>query len=169
MSRYDSAAGAGPMFHASSALRTCAASRSNSEYTAMVRSPSSLAPRMTRTAISPRLATRTECMARILERDVSVLLGRKRYALRPQHVEGLDEAVPGLAGFDDLIDEAALGSDIRIGERRLVIGDELRPGRIGIGGLGDVAAMNDVHRSLRPHHRDFGRRPGEGHVRPDPT
>src|SRR3990170_4669541 len=104
------------MFHASSALRTWAASRSSSEYTAMVRSPISLAPRITRTAISPRFATRTESMAGILERDVPVLLGRERHSLGPQHVESLDQSLAGLAGLDHLVDEAALGGDVGVGE-----------------------------------------------------
>src|SRR3954463_5931765 len=40
-------------------MRTCIASRSSSEYTATVVMPSSRHVRMTRTAISPRLAIRT--------------------------------------------------------------------------------------------------------------
>ena len=43
---------------ASSASRTCSASASASEYTATVAMPSRLQVRMTRQAISPRLATR---------------------------------------------------------------------------------------------------------------
>src|SRR5262245_19677151 len=47
------------MATASSASVTCSASRSASENTATVRSPSRLAVRMIRQAISPRLATRS--------------------------------------------------------------------------------------------------------------
>src|SRR3990172_4369786 len=57
--RYDSALGAGPMQNASSAIFTCSDDRSASEYTATVRMPSSRHARITRTAISPRLATST--------------------------------------------------------------------------------------------------------------
>src|SRR5688572_21668786 len=57
--RYDLAAGPGPSTNASSAKATCKASRSASEYTATASIPSSRSVRMTRTAISPRLATRT--------------------------------------------------------------------------------------------------------------
>src|SRR3972149_200901 len=96
MAREDAAAGAGPMFHASSAHRTCAASRSSSEYTAIARSPISLTPRITRTAISPRLATRTESMGGMLERDVAVLLGRESHPLGTKHVERLNESVSRL-------------------------------------------------------------------------
>ena len=56
--RYDSLAGPGPSRYASSAIATCSAARSASEYTATAPIPSSRSVRMTRTAISPRLATR---------------------------------------------------------------------------------------------------------------
>src|SRR3954470_3116454 len=58
MLRYDSRAGAGPMHTSSSANRTCSDSRSASEYTATVWMPSSRQARITRSAISPRLAIR---------------------------------------------------------------------------------------------------------------
>src|ERR1044071_9279373 len=59
MLRYDSRAGAGPMHTSSSAKRTWSDSRSASEYTATVCTPSSRQARMTRSAISPRLAIST--------------------------------------------------------------------------------------------------------------
>src|SRR5213083_714507 len=62
MSRYDSAAGGAPRATAESAARTWGASRSASEYTATASSPSSWQARITRRAISPRLATRTREM-----------------------------------------------------------------------------------------------------------
>eukprot|EP00038_Savillea_parva_P008647 m.178296 g.178296 ORF g.178296 m.178296 type:complete len:304 (-) comp14517_c0_seq1:1-912(-) len=57
MRRYDSAVGAGPRRAFLSARRTCSASASASLYTATVSIPSFLADRITRHAISPRLAT----------------------------------------------------------------------------------------------------------------
>src|SRR4051812_47928878 len=59
MRRYDCAAGAGPSATASSARRTCGASASASEWTVIARMPRRRSVAMTRTAISPRLATRT--------------------------------------------------------------------------------------------------------------
>src|ERR1051326_2669754 len=50
--------GARPMQTSSSAKRTCSDSRSASEYTATVSTPSSLHARITRRAISPRVAAR---------------------------------------------------------------------------------------------------------------
>ena len=51
--------GLGPTAYASSASRTCSADRSHSEYTATGDTPISRHARITRTAISPRLAMRT--------------------------------------------------------------------------------------------------------------
>src|SRR5438309_470705 len=59
MSRYDSAAGGGPIGTATWAARTWGESRSASEYTATASAPSSWQARMIRRAISPRLATST--------------------------------------------------------------------------------------------------------------
>src|SRR5690348_7260833 len=57
--RYESRADGGPMQTSSPANRTWSDSRSASEYTATVCTPSSRHARMTRSAISPRLAIRT--------------------------------------------------------------------------------------------------------------
>src|SRR5438046_782143 len=59
MERYDSLAAAGPTHTAWSARRTWRASLSASECTATVSMPSSRQARITRTAISPRLAVKT--------------------------------------------------------------------------------------------------------------
>src|SRR5919106_1188374 len=65
MFRYDCDAGAGPTHTASSAKRTWSASASASEWTATVLRLSMRQARMTRSAISPRLAIST---LRIMER-----------------------------------------------------------------------------------------------------
>src|SRR5258706_6269034 len=59
MLRYEPATAAGPMHTDSSAALTWRESRSASEWTATVATPSSLHAAMMRSAISPRLATRT--------------------------------------------------------------------------------------------------------------
>ena len=58
MLRYEPEGEAGPMHTDSSAARTWSESRSASEWTATVAIESSLQAAMTRSAISPRLATR---------------------------------------------------------------------------------------------------------------
>ena len=73
--RYDSPAGPGPSRKASSAIAAWRAPRSASEYTATVATSSSRSVRMTRTAISPRLATRTLVKGgtgRVFSRTVSL-------------------------------------------------------------------------------------------------
>src|SRR6185437_565688 len=67
--RYESRAGAGPMHTSSSANRTCSDSRSASEYTATAWMPSSWQARITRIAISPRLAIRTFLNMRARDRS----------------------------------------------------------------------------------------------------
>src|SRR5258708_26717601 len=57
--RYDFAAGGGPISTASSAIRTASESASAVLWACTVRSPSSRAARIMRTAISPRLAMRS--------------------------------------------------------------------------------------------------------------
>ena len=66
ITRYDSRAGGGPIRTASSANRTNGASASASEYTATVAMPIARHVRITRSAISPRFATRTLSMARTI-------------------------------------------------------------------------------------------------------
>src|SRR3954468_7388549 len=58
MCRYDCGAGAGPMHTLSSANLTCSALESATECTATDSTPSSRQARITRSAISPRLAMR---------------------------------------------------------------------------------------------------------------
>src|SRR5690625_7573610 len=58
--RYDSVAGVGPMYTASSAAATCGAARSASEYTTILRMAWARHARAIRMAISPRLAINTE-------------------------------------------------------------------------------------------------------------
>ena len=62
--RYDSMLGAGPMHTVSSLCATCCAMASTSEWTETVRMPRERAVRITRQAISPRLATSTVLPAR---------------------------------------------------------------------------------------------------------
>src|SRR5258708_4057657 len=114
------------------ASRTCRAPRSQSEYTATVGIPSSRHARMTRTAISPRLATRTfttliVCgprgpgelvggVGRVLQRNVAVLLGRVLVALGLEAGQRGDEFRAGLAGGADLVAEPAPPPDLDLRE-----------------------------------------------------
>ena len=86
--RYESTDGPGPMRYASSATATWSLSRSTSEYTATVPTPSSRSVRKMRTAISPRLATR------IFEKDITGRVFSRTVSLPDQLTVARIAAVP---------------------------------------------------------------------------
>src|SRR5439155_7791495 len=91
--------------------------------------PSSRHARMTRTAISPRLATRTRRKGGPAarpgsERDVAMLLRRVPVALVLVHLERPDETGARVLWRDDLVDVAELGRLEGVGERLPVVADE---------------------------------------------
>src|SRR6478735_1032881 len=143
----------------SSASSTWSASRSASEYTATLAMPSRRAVLMTRQAISPRLAIRIFLIMRCgrSERNVAVLAPRVVELLGGEHRQRAADAFPRLVRLDHVVDVAARAGDERVGELFLVLGlarGELR--RVAL-----LVAEDDLDRSLRPHHRDLGVRPGE--------
>src|SRR5512142_3174618 len=108
------------MGYASSARRTCIASRSGSLYTATERIPRSRHARMTRTAISPRFAMRTFSngvpVTTRSERDVAVLAARVRVAFPRERAQRRDELRPRLVRLDDVVDVPARCRDVRVRE-----------------------------------------------------
>src|SRR5687767_4779574 len=60
-----------------------------------------------------------------LQRDVAVLALGELLALRAEHLEAGDELDAGLGGVDDVVDEAALGGDVGVGELLGVLVDQL--------------------------------------------
>src|SRR5437763_16066736 len=134
--------------------------------------PSSRHARMTRTAISPRLATRTRRKGGPAarpgsERDVAMLLRRVPVALVLQHLERADEPRTRLLGRDDLVDVAELGGLEGVGERLPVVGDEPLALALGVLRALDLVAEDDVDGAVRAHDGDLGRRVGEVHVAAD--
>src|SRR3990172_4929039 len=168
MTRYDSAAGGGPIRYASSAHRTWRACRSASEKTATVRIPISWQARSTRTAISPRLAIRIFLnKVGLLQGNVAVLARRVYVTLVRKHLECLDDLGPGLLRHDDLVDEPEFGRLVGRGEPGAVVGDEFRLGLLRVVRLDEFLPEDDADRPVRAHHGDLGGRVGEVHVRPD--
>src|SRR5450631_363019 len=98
------------------------------------------------------------------QRDVAVLALRARFALALQGAQRDDQLRPRLVGDDDVVDVAALGSGVRVGEPRLVVVHQLFAALVGRRAAGDVAPVDDVDGALRPHHRDLGGRPREVEV-----
>src|SRR5664279_4797255 len=136
--------------------------------------PRRRAVRMTRQAISPRLAIRI-----FLSIDASFSRRRVcRTALRPlapsqwnvavlapgvldllarQHRQRAADALSGLVRLDHVVDVAARARDERVGELGLVFG--LARGELP--GIALLLAEDDLDRALGAHHRDLGVRPGE--------
>src|SRR6184192_1810894 len=79
-----------------------------------------------------------------LQGDVAVLPWRHLLALRVEHAERLDQAGTRVGGFDDVVDEPSLGSDIRVAELPFVLGDQLTPLGLGVGSLLDLPTEDDV-------------------------
>src|SRR5204863_9332865 len=129
---------------------------------------------MTRTAISPRFATRILSTARSRDRplhrsewDVAVLLRRVLVALGLERGEAVDQLRARLMGTDDLVDEAALRGDVRVCELLAVLGNPGRARRGDIRGGIELALVKNIDRSLGAHDRDLGRRPREVRIGPD--
>ena len=71
-----------------------------------------------------------------------------------------DDLAAGLGRVDHVVDVAPLGGGVRVGVLLGVLGHQLGPPGRGIGGLLQLAAVDDLDRALRAHHRQLGRRPG---------
>src|SRR5213593_1788022 len=118
--------------------------------------PSSRQARMTRTAISPRFATRMRVKRGRSEWDVAMVLGRVPVALVLQHLERADQARPRVLGLDDLVDVAELGRLEGIGERLAVLGLEAPALLLPVLRLLDLVPEDDVDGAVGAHDRDLG-------------
>src|SRR5438876_12094544 len=98
--------------------------------------PSSRQARMTRTAISPRFATRMLVKGGRSEWDVVMFLGRVAVALVLQHLERADQARAGVGGVEDLVVVAEVGGLGGIGDGSS--GLDARAVPLGGGGVVDV-------------------------------
>ena len=74
---------------------------------------------------------------------------------------------PGVGRGDHVVDVAALGRDVGVGVALGVLVDQLGPPARRVGGLGQLAPVDDLDRALGAHHGQLGRRPGEGEVGAD--
>src|SRR5690606_21671999 len=168
MFRYDSVAIAGPMQTVSSAIARCMSSRSAVECTATVFNPSSLQARMMRSAISPRLAMSTFCIAASGSGSGDAEQGLIEFhRLAVVHQDGLDDTglvrfdvVHHLHGFNDaqhvtgLHSLANFNEGGRLGGRRAVEGADHRranqvTGRLRRGGFDNRGGSRRCGRGRR--------------------
>src|SRR5438093_11289085 len=116
--------------------------------------PSSRQARMTRTAISPRFATRMRLKSGRdagSEWNVAMLLRRVPVALVLQHLERADETRARLLRLDHLVDVAELGRLVRVRERLPIVGDEPLALLLRLGGLLDLVPEDDVDGAVGTH------------------
>ena len=84
------------------------------------------------------------------QRHVPVLAGRELLFLRAEHLEAGDEDGPGVGRVDHIVDEPALGGDVRVQPPLGVLLHELGPLRLGVRRLHELAPVHDLHRSRAP-------------------
>ena len=85
-----------------------------------------------------------------------MFLPRILKALPPQFPQPQGNPPPGRMRVDHLVDKPLARRHKRVGKAVFVF-----PGALGdLGGVADVGAEDDLDRAFRPHHRDFGGRPG---------
>ena len=88
--------------------------------------------------------------------------GGQHRPLGAQQAQRLDDLGAGLVRGDHAVDVAALGGHVGVGERVLVLRDELGAPGLGVASASaQLLAVEDVDRALGAHHRDLGGRPGE--------
>ena len=90
-------------------------------------------------------------------------------ALVFQCAKSADDTWARFGRFDDGVDVALLGCYKRIREPVAKLGDFLlaESVAVGLGSFIQLALVNNIHRALRTHDRDFRGRPGEVGIRAD--
>ena len=123
-------------------------------------------PRPCRRALKMTLALGLEALARgsarrrRCEAIYSGMLPCLRFGPGSRLVSSVSSAVISFGrvscGHDHVVDVAALGRRVRVGEARLVVVHQLLAALVGRRRAGDVAAVDDVDRALGAHHGDLG-------------
>src|SRR4051812_17293463 len=109
---------------------------------ATLSSPASRIPRMTRTAISPRFATRMRLIefGMGLEGDISVLFGRVLIAFVLDHLERGNQLWSGLRRYDNLVDVPTRRRHIRVSQALSILRFQSAPLRVRVGRLRKLVA-----------------------------
>src|SRR5205807_6189845 len=98
---------------------------------------------------------------------VPVLALGQLLPLAAQHVEAAHGEGAGVGRVDDVIDVAPLGRGPGVDVALRVLLDQLGPPGHGVGGLGQLPAVEDLDRAAGAHDRELGRGPGVGQVGAD--
>src|SRR3954447_21793878 len=98
---------------------------------------------------------------------VAVLAPWKFFALGTQHAQAGDDLLTGLGGVDHVVDVSTFSSVVRVCVLLRVLGDELRTTCRRVGGLLQLAPVDDLDSTLWTHHRKLRGRPGVGKIGTD--
>src|ERR1700680_2117730 len=91
-----------------------------------------------------------------LQRYVAVLSSGSLNRLAQADLKAADQLASRLAGFDDVVDVASFGGDVRVGKTCGVFGHQFLATACGILRHRQVSLVDDVHGRLGSHDRDLG-------------
>ena len=84
-------------------------------------------------------------------------------ALAGRHLQAPADRLAGLTRIDHVVDHVVAGRTVDV-DQLAVVGDQLGPPGLGVLGLGDLLAEDDLDRALGAHDADLRRRPGDDQV-----
>src|SRR5207302_8543037 len=96
-----------------------------------------------------------------LERDVAVPAGGTAAVLAASFPQGPDQDRARPTRLDHIVDVAALGGDVRVGEALAVVADQLRAFRGPVLRCFQLTAIDNVDGTFGVHHRNLGGGPGD--------
>src|SRR5258708_14242385 len=102
-----------------------------------------------------------------LQRNIPMLLRRILIPLSLQHSQRLDQLLTRLARLDNCIHKSAISRHVGIRQPLAKFFNLFLANRFAIFSALQFAVVDDIPRAFRPHHRNFGARPGIVHVRAD--
>jgi len=85
-----------------------------------------------------------------------MLTRRAAFSFGQGQLQRSDQYAPCLARFDNIVDQAASGGDIRVVELRFILFNQLLLAFVGIVSRLDFAPEKDVDRPFSAHHGDLG-------------
>src|SRR5258708_24242009 len=99
-----------------------------------------------------------------LQRNIPMLLRRILIPLSLQHSQRLDQLLASLSRLDYCIHKSAIRRHVGISQPLAKFFNLFLANRLAIFSAVQLAFVDDIHRALRPHHRNFGAWPGIVHV-----
>src|SRR5262249_50731654 len=102
-----------------------------------------------------------------LKGDIPVFFGRVLYPFGVEVAQRGDQLAAGLARLDHFVEKSAACGDVRVRELLAELVHLFGAHRRRIPGSVELALIQNVDRTVRPHHGELGGRPGVVEVGPD--